>query len=371
VRILLVTPYLHPEGGGLERYAAMVGTTLAASGHEVTLVGHTSEPMDEERGHVRCIGLPPALRISNTPLRPRMHRELRRLLRAEHFDVVNAHTPVPGAAEMAWWAARREGTPFVVTYHAGELRSGSSLFAVPARFHRHTMERAMIVNADARIAVSDFVARRVFHGLKSTLASPGVDTERFTPGGTPVPGRILYVGPVARAYAWKGLSFLTEAITLLRARFPTAHLRAVGDGDLAERYRACGVVVTGRVDDARLVDEYRAASVVALPSVTDAESFGMVLAEANACGRPVVGSRVGGIPCFVRDGDNGLLAEPGDAASLAERLARILSDPELARALGARGRARVELEHSWAGVSQRCLGVFTEVCARAGRSTGP
>lgn len=369
MRIMLVSPYLHPQGGGLERYAATVGDTLAREGHDITIVGHADEPVDEVRGGVRRIGLQPALRLSNTPLRPRMHRELRRLMRLERFDVVNAHTPVPGAAEMAWWAARRESTPFVLTYHAGELQSGSPLFAAPARFHRQTMERAMIASADGRIAVSDYVARSVFTGFESTLAPPGVDVTRFTPGGSPVPGRILYVGPAARAYAWKGLHVLTDAVDIVRARFPEAHLRAVGDGDLAESYRARGVEVTGRVDDARLVDEYRAASVVVLPSVTTAESFGMVLAEANACGRPVVGSRIGGIPCFVRDGDNGLLAEPGDAGSLAAAIERLLGDPALAASLGERGRQRVQCEHAWPSVASRCLRAFTEASTRAGRSS--
>jgi glycosyltransferase involved in cell wall biosynthesis len=87
--------------------------------------------------------------------------------------------------------------------------------------------------------------------------------------------------------------------------------------------------------------------VVTLPSITDAESFGMVLAEANACARPVVGSRVGGIPDFVRHGENGLLAEPSNARSLAAALTFILRNPEAAQRMGARGREIVLAGHNW------------------------
>ena len=365
MRVLLATPYLHPEGGGLERYAATVTSTLARDGHDVTLVGHTASPLDEVGADgVRRVGVRPSVKLSNTPLSPAFLRAVRRLVRESRPDVVNGHAPVPGAAEMAWWVARRERVPFALTYHAGALLAGHPALALPARAHRATVERAMIASADARIAVSDYVAREVFAGRPHALAPPGVDVARFTPGGAPEPGRVLYVGPVSRAYAWKGLATLADAMDIVRERVPDARLRAVGDGDLAGRYRARGVEVVGRVDDARLVEEYRAASVVALPSLTPAESFGMALAEANACGRPVVGSRVGGIPCFVRHGENGLLAEPGDAASLAARLAKLLSDEALAARMGATGRALVEREHRWEDVAARCLTAFQEAVAR-------
>jgi rhamnosyl/mannosyltransferase len=251
----------------------------------------------------------------------------------------------------------------VLTYHAGVLRSGSPLLAAPAAAHRATLERAMIASAGGRIAVSAFVARSVFAGRSHALAPPGVDARRFAPGGSPVPGRVLFVGPASRAYAWKGLSVLAAAV----ARMPGARLRVVGEGDLADRYRARGVDVVGRVDEDRLVEEYRSSSVVALPSTSPAESFGMALAEANACGRPVVGSRVGGIPCFVRDGFNGLLVEPGDPDALAASLRRVLEDGPLAARLGANGRALVEKEHRWEDVARRCLDAFTAACAPASR----
>lgn len=363
MRVLVVTPWLPPLGGGLERYAATVALHLAARGDDVILLAHAPGPSDGPRDGVRFVGVRPEAKLSNTPLSRALGRRARELIRDEGIDVVHAHTPVPGSAEMAHHAAKREGVPFVVTYHAGALASGSRLFAPAAALHRATFERAMLAGADARIAVSDFVARNVFAGRECTVIPPGVDADRFTPGGAPTPGLILFVGPPDRGYAWKGLRVLADAVRLV----PGARLRVVGDGDLAERYRAEGVDVAGRVPEEALPDEYRAASVVALPSLTPAESFGMVLAEANACGRPVVGSTVGGIPSFVRNGENGLLVPPGDAAALADALRRILDDPALARRMGEAGRARVGKEHRWEDVATRTRDVLIGACGRAPR----
>ncbi|HWH09212.1 MAG TPA: glycosyltransferase family 4 protein [Candidatus Thermoplasmatota archaeon] len=368
MRALLVTPWLPPRGGGLERYAATVAERMARRGHEVTLLGHADAEVDEVHRGVRRVGVVPDVRLSNAPLSRELARRARTLVQAEGHEVVNAHTPVPGAAESAFLAARRERVPFVVTYHAGRLESASPWLAPAAALHRHTFDRVMLSRADGRIAVSDYVAQHVFRGLSGTVVMPGVDVERFTPGGTPVPGRVLFVGPCARAYAWKGLAVLADAV----AKVPGATLRVVGEGDLADHYRAKGAEVVGRVDEARLVEEYRAASVVALPSTTPAESFGMVLAEANACGRPVVGTRMGGIPCFVADGENGLLANPGDAGSLADALSRVLEDPALARKLGDAGRRKVLRGHRWDDVAARTVDALQDACARrrAARSRG-
>ena len=78
-----------------------------------------------------------------------------------------------------------------------------------------------------------------------------------------------------------------------------------------------------------------------------AESFGMVLLEAAACGRPAVASRVGGIPSAVLDGETGLLVPPGDVEALAEALTVVLNDDDLARSLGKRAAERARTEFSW------------------------
>jgi glycosyltransferase involved in cell wall biosynthesis len=371
VKILVATPYLFPHGGGLERYAHTLSAQLEKDGHEVVALGHSAELTSSSRR----IGVLPRWKLSNTPVSSAIFREARRLLR-EGVDVVSLHTPVPGTAELVAYAARRERVPYVVTYHAGMLAAPPGPLRAAAWAHRNSFERAMIDRASARIAVSPYVAQNVYRERPSTIVPPGVDTARFRPCADEVPGRILFVGPVDRAYAWKGFDVLFQAFLDLALRDPQAHLRAVGHGDLVESYqmkaKAAGLAdrisFAGRLPDDALPLEYSQASVLVLPSTSPAESFGMVLAEANACGRAVVGSRVGGIPFFVEDGINGLLAQPGDARDLARQIETLLADGSLRAKLGEAGRLKVRAHHRWSALAQQTAAVLEAARARGGRA---
>src|SRR5207253_1782621 len=127
---------------------------------------------------------------------------------------------------------------------------------------------------------------------------------------------------------------------------PDARLRIVGRGTRAGLVRALVRELPQQTswderlapnEVARAMDE---ASLLVLPSRS--EGMGRVVVEALLRGRPVVGSRAGSIPDLVRDGENGLLVEPGDAAALADALVRVLSDPELAGLLAAAARPSAE-----------------------------
>ena len=310
----------------------------------------------------------PAARLGNTPIHPRFASEVRRAIARRRPDVVLAHTPVPFPAEMAYRAARRAGVPFVATYHAGRLRGSSPLLQGLAAVDRATLERSMLAGSDRLIAVSPYVRDNALARQRErvSIVPPGVDHDRYCPNGVAKdPAGILFVGPLDRSYRWKGVDVLLEAFQIARVSRPDATLTLVGRGDRhAEFQRRAqadpALTVKGRLSEAEIVREYRKAAVLALPSTTDAESFGMVLAEANACGTPVVASRVGGIPGFVRDGDNGWLARPGDAQDLAARLLHVIEHPEEARVLGERGRRRVVAEHDWDELARRTEAVLQD-----------
>lgn len=314
--------------------------------------------------------LRPAARVGNTPIHPGFARRVARAIAVHRPDVVVAHTPVPFPAEMAYRAARRAGIPFVATYHAGRLRGSSPLLAGLAAADRATFERAMLDGSRRLIAVSPYVRDNALSRQRerTTIIPPGVDHVRYCPDGVERSAAgILFVGPLDRSYRWKGVDVLLDAFGRLRSRRPDTTLTLVGEGDRraeferrAEAEFEGALRVLPRLPDDELIDEYRRAAAVVLPSTTDAESFGMVLAEANACGAPVVGSRIGGIPSFVREGDNGLLAAPGDAQELAECLFHLAENPDQARELGERGRARVVAEHDWGDLSRRTEAVLED-----------
>jgi len=172
-----------------------------------------------------------------------------------------------------------------------------------------------------------------------------MDLEPFLGPTQPLPERpqALFVGVLE---LYKNVDGLAEAWRLAGPAVPSARLRLVGSGtrpDVVERLVADlpeQTTWTNRLETAEVAVALDASTALVLPSRS--EGMGRVVVEALCRGRPVVATRVGGIPDLVRDGENGLLVEPGDTAGLADALIRILSDRPLAERLAARARESAE-----------------------------
>ncbi len=367
MRVALVTPRFPPDIGGLETYVGWVAEAVHhAHGCEVTVIttGTSRRTHEETYRGIRVIRLGTWGKVSNTPVDPRWWRQVRRLIASLEIDVVNAHAPVPGLADIA---AFTSPVPVVLTYHSGSLLKGSVAIDVLLRaYERRVLPRVFERAADL-IAVSPV---SMAHGTgRAQLIPPGVDVELFRP---PTPEqrepRVLYVGRVERTSRWKGLQFLVDSLVPLLQRVPEARLDVVGDGDdvaclraQAQRLGVAGSIDWhGKVDHSDLTGFYQRAGVTVLPSLTESESFGMTLVEAMASGCPVVGSNVGGIPFVIRDGVDGLLARPGDATDLAARLGDVLTDPALAATLGRGGREAALTRWDWALQRDRTIQVLRE-----------
>jgi phosphatidylinositol alpha-1,6-mannosyltransferase len=120
------------------------------------------------------------------------------------------------------------------------------------------------------------------------------------------------------------------------------------------------------VADEDLPDVYALSDVFVMPSrerleEKDVEGFGLVFLEANACAKPVIGGRSGGIPDAIVDGITGLLVDPQDPADIADALARLLVDKDLAIRLGRQGRSRVVRDFNWTRVGDRVQGILETI----------
>ena len=357
IRVALVTPYYPPSVGGLERYTHHEALALRDDPRfEVVVVttGETRRTSVTEEDGITVVRLAPWLKLSNSPVNGWWPVQLRRLLRRHRIDVVHAHAPTPGLPDIATYVAGRR--PVVLTYHSGSMLKGTggAVDALLRTYERHVLPR-VFARADRLVAVSPVASTHATG--RAALVPPGVDSDVFVPSGPPTGNDVVYVGRLQQTSRWKGVDTLLAAA----AQVPTARLVLVGDGDdvptLRARAASLGiedrVVWRGSLHGEELVGAYQSAAVVVLPSLTESESFGMTLVEAMACGRPVVGSDVGGIPFVVRDGVDGLLVPPGDAAALARALERLLSSPEELTRLGEAGRQaaveRWDWRHSVAG----------------------
>lgn len=270
--------------------------------------------------------------------------------------VLHAHFGVEGVYVTP--TAKALGVPLVTTLHGFDVTiTKKQLIASkkPSWINYVTWRTSLFEAGASFVCVSEYIRRRAIewgYPAERTVVLPiGVDTDVIKPVpfvGTP---RIVHV---ARLVEVKGTADLLRAFAAVRRALPSAELVIVGDGPLRTRLGALAtelgvagaVRFLGALPHAEVLAEVGAAQVLCLPSATAAsgaqEGLGMVLLEAAASGRPVVGTDHGGIPEAVVDGVNGYLVPERDPAALAERLLAVLTDPGLGERLGAAGRALVE-----------------------------
>ncbi len=381
-RLLVVTPYLPPAGGGLERYAVAIARNLASRhGWRVTFVSSgspTRSVRTERRDGTTVYLLPTAFTWSNTPFHPGWPGQIRRIIAAERPDVICAHTPVPGIAECAARAAR--DVPFVLTYHMGTLAKGWFPADQMAYAYERLVLRWLTRRAVHVISSSNYV--HLFHrarfGAKGTPIAPGVDTTMFWGLEDVRPARVLFVAALGPGTAHKGLPDLLMAMVTVARQHREAELVIVGDGETrpelertAEALGLAGrVSFAGHLEGEALAAMYRSARVLAMPSHND--NIPMVVLEAMASRAAVVATRVGLVPELLDNGNRGILVEPGDIEGLAAGLSRLLADEPLARRFGASGRAFVEASYNWSVQADKTEEVLCRVLAEAtGRGSAP
>ena len=387
--VLFVTPYYPPHLGGVERYVEGLARAVRARPGWSTAVVTTGEPGTRPSlsvaDGVRVYRLPRDGRISNTPFGLRWPGQLARVIEREAPSVVNAHAPVPGFADLAARLTRH--VPFVLTYHTGPLRKDGVVGDLAARGYERWVLPSTLGRAAAIVTSSDYVRRALPTRFRETAVTihPGVDLTRFTPA-PPVSGRAIFAASLDASAAYKNLPMVLRALRLLAGRGEPVELTVAGDGDLRDTYERLTaelglsryVEFTGALDTGTLAEAYRKSGFVVLP--TSFESFGSVLAEAMACGRPVIASAIGGIPELVRSGEHGLLVSPGDEAGLAGAIGSLAADPGRRAQFGAAARRHVEDRFGLDRQVERTLEVFdrvTDGCAttgtagsRTGRSHG-
>jgi phosphatidyl-myo-inositol dimannoside synthase len=278
------------------------------------------------------------------------------------------------------WLNRWFNLPFIVYAHGNEIlramRKGSS-----------ETDIMTLRKADRVLAVSKFTAQLVRQAgvapERIDVVHPGCEVDRFRPlqprrdlrqkllGNRNEDRLIVTVGNLVER---KGHDMVIRALPSLQQTIPAVTYLIVGDGsfrfqletlatDLGVRDR---VVFAGQVATEDLPDIYALSDVFVMPSrerleADDVEGFGIVFLEASACGKPVIGSWSGGVPDAVVDGLTGLLVNPYDHEQIAQALARLLLDRNMAVRLGEQGRSRVVSDFNWTRIGDRVQGILEAV----------
>lgn len=348
MKILVVSPYFYPEGGGLERYAYEMAREL---GKDVVVVCSTKSGKDkgENLDGIRVIRKKPDVIISNTPIRLLLPFELLSLLKMEDFELIIAHTPVPFFADVASLVAKLLKKPLIIIYHSGELKKGSWVDLL-AELYERTVEKITLKNAKL-ISVSRYVQRILWEkGFHSEVRYPKVDEDFLIAGSSFKRKRniILFVGQLGKFHRWKNLELLLRALVLVKERVPDVKLMVIGEGNLRGYYKRLSremgleksVKFLGRVSKKELIEWYTRVKVLVLPS-SKSEAFGMVVLEALALGTPVVVSRMGEFPMIVEEEKNGILTEL-DEKDLAEKILFLLENEKVRRKMGVIGKRTVK-----------------------------
>jgi glycosyltransferase involved in cell wall biosynthesis len=221
--------------------------------------------------------------------------------------------------------------------------------AFPRRLMKWLWARMPGLSVDRVYAVSQFVADRL--AVKAQVPRSrivriynGIDTSRFVPTELPGPGPVtLFAG--CRADRHKGIDVLIDACAELRKRGFDFQARYAGSGSDLEmlKQKAADYGLADRfvfLGELRgVAAEMKSAGVLVVPSNWGDACPSAVL-EAMASGKPLVATRAGGIPELVEEGVSGLLVPPGNAAALAEALARVIADPAYSQKLGRAARER-------------------------------
>ena len=393
MRIAMVSEHANPlavlggaDAGGQNVHVGALSAQLAARGHDVTVYSRWTAPgaparVRTEDGYVvEHVPVGPPEEVPKDDLlqhMPAFARYLETRWRERPVDVVHAHFWMSGVASTR--AARHVGVPVVQTFHAlGTVKrrhQGDRDTSPPERLR---LERGLCQRVDHVVATcTDEVEELGLMGLppqRVTVVPCGVDTDLFRPYAvSPRPRpRLLSIG---RLVERKGVGNAIEAL----AAVPDVDLVVAGgpepsalDTDpevrrLREVARRAGVADrvlfmggVGRDDVPRLMNE--ADVVVAVPWY---EPFGIVPVEAMACGRPVVGSAVGGLLDTVLPGRTGELVPPRRPDAIAVAVRRLVEDPTRRADYGRAGRDRAVALYRWSCVAERTEDVYLRVTAAA------
>jgi len=373
MKIALVSPYDFEHPGGVVNHIRSLAEEFERLGHEVRIIAPAShrEPLGDARFVPigRPHSFPNSGSISRVSLSLHLAPRIKEVLGREKFDVVHLHEPF---APMLCSAMLRFSDGLNIgTFHAYAGRPGYWLGWPITTYLIKRRNRKLRGHIAVSIPARRYAEKHV--SGEYTIIPNGVDLKRFHCKVAPLAEyrdgylNILFVG---RLEPRKGLAYLLQAYRRLKAVHSHIRLIVVGPGVWFRRKyelqaKLLGlkdVVFAGPVSFSDLPRYYATADIFCAPA-TGHESFGMVLLEAMALGKPIVASRIDGYASVVTDGQEGLLAPPKDVGGLVRALEKCLESETLRQEMGARGLVTVQ-RYDWPIIAQRVLEYYRHTVER-------
>ena len=369
MKIGLVSPYDYAYPGGVMAHIFHLSQHLIKAGHEIKIIAPlSSPPAILDKGFIRLgrsVPVPTGGSTARISLSVWLEPRIKRLLREENFDVIHLHEPL--APVIPLLILHLSQAVNVGTFHA--FHGSSRVYWLSKHMLRRSHDRL-----DGRIAVSSpalgFVSKH-FPGDYRVIPN-GIEFNRFSKPARPLRDfqdgklNILFVGRLEKR---KGLRYLLGAYGKLKWKHPNTRLIVVGPGNPEpEAYRFIAerniedVVLVGGVSYEDLPRYYQAADIFCSPA-TGKESFGIVLLEAMAAGKPIVATNIEGYASVMSHREEGLLVPPKSEEALEEALNTLLADSALREEMGARGTQKAP-HYDWERVTARIIEYYTYLLDR-------
>ncbi|TRZ52662.1 MAG: glycosyltransferase family 1 protein [Dehalococcoidia bacterium] len=374
MKIALVSPYDFAYPGGVTNHISSLEYYLTRMGHEVKVIAPASKAVTTFGDRFIPIGKPRAIPSSGSIVRvtisPWLSSRIKAVLDEENFDIIHLHEPL--MPMLCTTVLRLSQTTNIGTFHAFAGRPSYS-FAKPLamRFLKKWFRKL-----DGKIAVSKPAMEFANKHLPGdyTIIPNGVDLAHFSPDVPPIDEfcdgklNILFTGRLEKR---KGANYLLKAYQRVKEEIPDSRLIIVGPGTRlrnkyekhVKRHGLKDVVFIGYASYDDLPRYYKTADIFCAPA-TGRESFGIVLLEAMAIGKPIVASNIEGYASLLTHGAEGLLVPPKDKEALAQALISLMTDESLRQQMGARGILKAK-EYDWKYLTQRILDYYISILSQS------
>lgn len=328
MKVGMVCPYDWSFPGGVRSHIQGLSEALGRKGVEVQIIAPATRHEPEIFDAGRTLAIPYNGSVARLCLSPQANRRIRKRFALGDLDLLHIHEPLSPSVSML--AVHQAKVPVVGTFHASQVKSKAYATAKPfLELFMEKIQARIVVSKSAHNLISNYFPgeyRNIPNGIRMSEFAEAEPATGLA-GGKPF---VLFVG---RPEPRKGLSVAVQAVEKVRETFPI-EMVAVGP---TSKDVPPWVHALGSVSQQELPGIYRAAKVFCAPSL-GGESFGIVLAEAAAAGVPVVCSD---IPGYVEAAAGmALHAPPGDAGATAAMILSVLTDPDRASRMIARGRKR-------------------------------
>jgi glycosyltransferase involved in cell wall biosynthesis len=360
LKVLQIITRLDKGGSAEDIFITAIGSDRKK--YEVTLMSGSVEDPGQDRKKeieeygIRHIFIPELVRNINLFKDLMAFLKIYRVLRKEKFDIVHTHTSKAGL--LGRLAAKLARVPIIIYTPHGHVFFGyfsslkTKIFIL--------LEKLASPLADKIVALTngekeDYISYKITSERRLAIICSGIDLNRFKELSSDeklkikkelgIPENSLVVGTAGRLVPVKGPEFLIEASKIIVSKYPDTYFLFAGDGPLRQSLekKACrmgvkeNIIFLGWRDDIHKIISIF--DIFVLPSLN--EGMGRVLVEAMALRKPIVASRVGGIPDLVSQGKNGFLVPPKNPMELAEHIQLLLEDRGKREAMGSAGKETI------------------------------